>query len=263
MSLESAIQHLLNAKRISAPSQSYRKDNPNEYAKVKAYLEGGARPTGVVTEMGVGLVEVEDERRNVTPPPDPPPPDPGPWQGPITITQGGTYTGSWSASGSTPAVTISTADPVTIVGSRIRNLDGGDLIKGVNWQIPRLTMERTFLYGGTGRVFDAEGCQQVTVRNCTIDKTSGMKIVTSAAATILITRNKQRNIQGAPGYLSAFFKVAESSTSTTSRTPRTSSRCSSPRMRRFMTTTSSTTRHRAMLTTRPRRGRSRSTTPTA
>ena len=45
--LESAIQHLLKAKRISAPSQSYRKDNPAEYAKVEAYLKGGARPTGV------------------------------------------------------------------------------------------------------------------------------------------------------------------------------------------------------------------------
>ncbi len=65
--LSSAIDHLLKAKRISAPSQSYRKDNPAEYAKVVAYLEGGARPTGVVTEMGLGLVEVEDVRRGEPP----------------------------------------------------------------------------------------------------------------------------------------------------------------------------------------------------
>lgn len=70
--LSSAIDHLLKAKRISAASQSYRKDNPAEYAKVLAYLEGGARPTGVVTEMGMGLVEVEDVRRGSTPPPNPP-----------------------------------------------------------------------------------------------------------------------------------------------------------------------------------------------
>lgn len=70
MSLDSAIQHLLAAKRISAPSQSYAKDNPGEWEKVKAYLEGGARPTGVVTEMGLGLIEVEDARR-----PDPTPVD--------------------------------------------------------------------------------------------------------------------------------------------------------------------------------------------
>lgn len=63
MSLDSAIQHLLKAKRISNVSQSYAKDNPGEWAKVKAYLTGGARPTGVTTEMGVGLIEVEDARR--------------------------------------------------------------------------------------------------------------------------------------------------------------------------------------------------------
>ena len=66
--LSSALQHLLKAKRISAPSQSYKKDNPAEYAKVYAYLTGGARPTGVTTEMGLGLLEIEDVRRNVTPP---------------------------------------------------------------------------------------------------------------------------------------------------------------------------------------------------
>ena len=75
MGLDSAIAHLLKARRISAPSQSYAKDNPGEWAKVKAYLEGGARPTGVVTEMGLGLIEVEDARRG-TPDPDPEP-EPG------------------------------------------------------------------------------------------------------------------------------------------------------------------------------------------
>jgi hypothetical protein len=69
--LSSAIDHLLRAKRISAQSQSYAKDNPVEYQKVKAYLDGGVRPTGVVTEMGLGLVEVEDVRRAQLPPPLP------------------------------------------------------------------------------------------------------------------------------------------------------------------------------------------------
>jgi len=71
MSLDTAIDHLLNAKRISAPSQSYAKDNPTEAAKVFGYLEGGSRPAGVSTEMGIGLIEVEDQRRGVTPPPPP------------------------------------------------------------------------------------------------------------------------------------------------------------------------------------------------
>lgn len=66
--LASALSHLLKAKRISAASQSYKKDNPVESQKVFAYLNGGARPSGVTSEMGQGLVEVEDVRRNVTPP---------------------------------------------------------------------------------------------------------------------------------------------------------------------------------------------------
>ncbi len=139
-----------------------------------------------------------------------PPPPSTAWTGPITITQGGTYSGSWSASGSTPAVTIATSAPVTIVNSRIRNLDGGDLIQGVNWQVRDLTLERTFLYGGTGRVFDVEGFNRIIVRNCTIENTSGMKLAREVnGATVLVTRNKFRNIQGPAGYLSAFFKVAE------------------------------------------------------
>jgi len=68
--LSSAISHLLKAKRISGNSQSYKKDNPVESQKVFAYLNGGARPSGVSSEMGMGLVEVEDVRR--TPPPLPP-----------------------------------------------------------------------------------------------------------------------------------------------------------------------------------------------
>ena len=66
--LASALSHLLKASRISGKRQSYKTDNPVEYAKVQAYLTGGPRPTGVTTEMGLGLIEVEDVRRNVTPP---------------------------------------------------------------------------------------------------------------------------------------------------------------------------------------------------
>jgi hypothetical protein len=51
------------AKRISGTNASYRKDNPLEYAKVIAYLDGGARPSGVLTKMGEHLVLVEDVRR--------------------------------------------------------------------------------------------------------------------------------------------------------------------------------------------------------
>ena len=62
---------LRNAKRISGPSNSYRKDNPAEYDKVMAYWDGGSRPEGVMqfTLMGQGLVLEEDARRALTPVP--------------------------------------------------------------------------------------------------------------------------------------------------------------------------------------------------
>ncbi len=69
--LESALDHLFKASRISGAKNSYRKDNPAEYAKVLAYVEGGSRPSGVTTEMGMGLVEVEDVRRLLVEPPLP------------------------------------------------------------------------------------------------------------------------------------------------------------------------------------------------
>ena len=38
--LAESLTALRNAKRFSHTSNSYRKDNPNEYAKVIAYLDG-------------------------------------------------------------------------------------------------------------------------------------------------------------------------------------------------------------------------------
>src|SRR5579871_6439709 len=46
------------------------------------------------------------------------------WSNPITITKGGTYTGNWqSNSASTPAVSIQTSQPVTIINSNIQSRD--------------------------------------------------------------------------------------------------------------------------------------------
>jgi hypothetical protein len=70
--LEQSLQALRNANRFSGNKQSYRKDNPNEYAKVIAYLDGGARPSGVTTEMGKHALLEEDARRVLVNPPLPP-----------------------------------------------------------------------------------------------------------------------------------------------------------------------------------------------
>lgn len=82
MLAEAKVQ-LLASNRISAVNNSYRKDNPNEYARVVDYLSGGDRPTGTLTRMGQGLVLLEDALRDLTPP-DPPPPPPPPANSVIT-----------------------------------------------------------------------------------------------------------------------------------------------------------------------------------
>ena len=65
--LKQSLQALRNASRFSGNKNSYRKDNPTEYAKVIAYLDGGPRPT-VVTQMGFHAVLQEDARRELSMP---------------------------------------------------------------------------------------------------------------------------------------------------------------------------------------------------
>lgn len=64
-SLDRAITELLAANRISGMNNSYRRDKPTEYTAVVSYLNGGARPTNNLTRMGLGLVSIEDARREL------------------------------------------------------------------------------------------------------------------------------------------------------------------------------------------------------
>lgn len=98
--LAQSLSALRNASRFSGNKNSYRKDNPNEYAKVIAYLDGGARPTGVMqfSLMGQHAVLDEDARRALVPP------DPGlPFKeaelrpGYVTLTGGGDFGTSTAA----------------------------------------------------------------------------------------------------------------------------------------------------------------------
>lgn len=131
----------------------------------------------------------------------------------MTISAGGTYTGlSPSSSGSTPALTIATDQPVVITDSWFRNLTGGPIIQGsVNFQLRHFTIKRSRIYGGTSWWLDVEGTDYLEVSNCSIDKTAGINVYPQrVGATILITRNQQRNVQGpltGANYLSAFFKA--------------------------------------------------------
>lgn len=121
--------------------------------------------------------------------------------GPTVITKGGTYTGNWTSTNKTvAAVRVSTTDPVTITGS-VTNLAGGPLILS-DWPLAvNVTIDNVKAYGGTGRFLELEGFKSVVVRNCTIEKTSGICLIHGVAgSSVLITRNKHRNIQDG-GYL--------------------------------------------------------------
>lgn len=219
--------------------QKWERSNPGEAQRwqsfrnaVLAYKKGASSVPvpAMSTKYGRALVAAGRLHMSVldlgTVWPTPPPPSgslplqpPGGYSGPLTITTGGTYSGiAHEATGAGNAITIATSQPVVIEDSWIRNLSTGDLIKGENFQIRNLTLRGCRLYGGTGRVYDAEGVERMLVENCTIDKTTGMNHAPTGGAvppvSIVCTKNRARNIQGVSGYLSAFFKVREIQTGT-------------------------------------------------
>lgn len=166
-------------------------------------------PPAMATRLGKALVAAGETQMSfsrfvgvVTPPPPPSPPVV--WDGPLVITAGGTYSGNWeSISPATPAIRVNTTAAVTITG-RVRNLAGGALIDAVGSGPVQITLDHLFAYGGdtyqtSGRFLDAEGFQAITVRSCTIENTRGIDLALGVAGcTVLITKNRHRNIKGAP-----------------------------------------------------------------
>lgn len=138
--------------------------------------------------------------------------------GPIVISKGGVYTGTWTSTTSVPAVRISTAEPVEIVGSVVTNLSGGPLIV-TDWPLAAtVTLRRVKAVGGAGRFFEAEGFRSVRIVRCTIVRTSGIRLASSVeGAAVLVTRNRQLNVLG-PSHgaarLSQFLQLAEVQTAT-------------------------------------------------
>jgi parallel beta-helix repeat protein len=129
---------------------------------------------------------------------------------PITITSGGTYSGQWISTNATPAVQINTTAPVTIAYSDVQNLSGGDLIDATNGA--NVTIIHTTFEGGNGRAFYAYKLKSLTIQNCTITDTSGIRLDGAAdSATVEISQNKVRNIQSA-SYNTVFAQLANVTT---------------------------------------------------
>ncbi|MBA2708434.1 MAG: hypothetical protein H0U59_11590 [Gemmatimonadaceae bacterium] len=144
-------------------------------------------------------------------PPSTAPPPPTAPSGPITITQGGTYSGNWVGTGTGPAVRIATSAPVIIENSTIKNTGSASLIDA-NYPGAQLTVRRSTLEGAPGSVGKAvysSGFKSVRVENCTILYTWGIRLdAIQAGGTIVVTKNKGRNMQLNTADRSHFFQAA-------------------------------------------------------
>ena len=136
---------------------------------------------------------------------------PNGWTTPLTISAGGTYDAvagvgvavgvGWESNSTTPAITITTAQPVTIRGW-VRNLAGGRLIQYTT-SGSQVTIDHVFAYGAanlrspSNRFIAAANIASLTVTNCTIENTHGIEIQTpQTTAAITVQRNIHNNICG-------------------------------------------------------------------
>lgn len=124
--------------------------------------------------------------------------------GPITITSGGTYSGIWSSDDpSTPAVTVTTDDPVTIQDSVITSR--GDIITangvktGANLTVENVTA--TALDPGVsglqrGRFLSGGNFSSLIVKNCTMTGVSfGVYPMASTVSAMKILNNLAINLE--------------------------------------------------------------------
>ena len=126
------------------------------------------------------------------------------WSGPITISAGGTYTGNWaSTSATTPAVTVTTAAPVTIQNSNIKgpyhliytsNVGANVTVTnckayGQNPNVSAQVMPR-FIY--------AYNVQSLTVTNNYVESTAGIEVSGNykGSQTVNVSKNYAFNIDG-------------------------------------------------------------------
>ena len=130
------------------------------------------------------------------------------YDGPLTITHGGSYGGNWqSLDPNVAAVTIKTSEPVVIENAHIRGK--GTLILGVSGHL-RLTVRGVRAYGlnpgqqrrAPGRFLQADGVDALSVEHNSFVNTRGISVKNftgsrdGAQPTLQVRYNKAENING-------------------------------------------------------------------
>ncbi len=123
------------------------------------------------------------------------------YSGPIVISQGGTYSGNWESTGTSPAVTVTTSAPVVIENCAVKGK--GNLIQ-VN-AVADLTVRNCYGEGtwagtdGSGRMVRADsGVKNLIFEHNEIVKAAPVKIQGARPASIKIRYNKASDIMGDP-----------------------------------------------------------------
>ncbi len=140
------------------------------------------------------------------------------WSAPIEIKKGGTYTGNWKSDDSgTPAVLISTYDPVEIVNSNIASSGEGIKMYGGT----KVTVRRTNMYGQLptgnnqwGRAINNYHPQYFIFENNYVEHTGGLLVDHSDENTKyltirynLIRNTDRRRVDGSPAELRASILI--------------------------------------------------------
>ena len=105
-----------------------------------------------------------------------------------------------------------------IQNSVVSNLSGGGPLIVTNWPLAvNLTIRNVTGRGNGGRFLDAEGSKSVTIENCTLENTAGIKFssVNATGASIIVRRNKAQNItRDSTGGMRQFVQLAEVTSAT-------------------------------------------------
>jgi hypothetical protein len=215
----------------------WAKSSPGDRARWEGFRDAViATGNGVVpvmsTKLGKALVAAGKEHMSISslvgsvtppyPPPGTPPPpsqgtlplNPPAWTGPLTITSGGTYNGQalgvgWESTSTVPAISIQTTEPVVIEDAWVRNLAGGRLIRNDPWgSNVHVTIRRVRGYGGDHRFIEVEGHRYLSIENCTLEKTGGIRTnVDQSSSQMIIRYNRHHNVRHTPEGFGNFVQL--------------------------------------------------------